>query len=131
MYSFSAFVFSSRRRHTRCALVTGVQTCALPISFFTAVFLAATFFFAGVLRAAAAEVALFAVDFPAAASFRATFFFAVLPVFAAVRFTVRLVAISTPYSLGVAAGIASAPFTPGERPRRPLVVIQRTKHAVC
>src|SRR3546814_4055616 len=24
---------SSRRRHTRCALVTGVQTCALPISF--------------------------------------------------------------------------------------------------
>src|SRR3546814_19738163 len=29
---FSFFVFcSSRRRHTRCALVTGVQTCALPI----------------------------------------------------------------------------------------------------
>src|SRR3546814_2624525 len=27
MYLF----FSSRRRHTRCALVTGVQTCALPI----------------------------------------------------------------------------------------------------
>src|SRR3546814_5232296 len=28
----SCFVFfSSRRRHTRCALVTGVQTCALPI----------------------------------------------------------------------------------------------------
>src|SRR3546814_7335272 len=27
MYVF----FSSRRRHTRCALVTGVQTCALPI----------------------------------------------------------------------------------------------------
>src|SRR3546814_4237303 len=26
------FFFSSRRRHTRCALVTGVQTCALPIS---------------------------------------------------------------------------------------------------
>src|SRR3546814_7457148 len=26
------FCFSSRRRHTRCALVTGVQTCALPIS---------------------------------------------------------------------------------------------------
>src|SRR3546814_17691541 len=24
-------LFSSRRRHTRCALVTGVQTCALPI----------------------------------------------------------------------------------------------------
>src|SRR3546814_17133356 len=24
-------IFSSRRRHTRCALVTGVQTCALPI----------------------------------------------------------------------------------------------------
>src|SRR3546814_2151639 len=26
------FFFSSRRRHTRCALVTGVRTCALPIS---------------------------------------------------------------------------------------------------
>src|SRR3546814_15074808 len=26
------FFFSSRRRHTRCAVVTGVQTCALPIS---------------------------------------------------------------------------------------------------
>src|SRR3546814_2007903 len=34
MYSFVlylCFFFSSRRRHTRCALVTGVQTCALPI----------------------------------------------------------------------------------------------------
>src|SRR3546814_1515253 len=32
MYSiWSCFFFSSRRRHTRCALVTGVQTCALPI----------------------------------------------------------------------------------------------------
>src|SRR3546814_9172328 len=29
---FLFFFFSSRRRHTRCALVTGVQTCALPIS---------------------------------------------------------------------------------------------------
>src|SRR3546814_10713685 len=28
----SIFFLSSRRRHTRCALVTGVQTCALPIS---------------------------------------------------------------------------------------------------
>src|SRR3546814_9665033 len=28
----SCFFWSSRRRHTRCALVTGVQTCALPIS---------------------------------------------------------------------------------------------------
>src|SRR3546814_5084794 len=27
----ACFFFSSRRRHTRCALVTGVQTCALPI----------------------------------------------------------------------------------------------------
>src|SRR3546814_3334480 len=27
------FFVSSRRRHTRCALVTGVQTCALPIYF--------------------------------------------------------------------------------------------------
>src|SRR3546814_19802157 len=39
---FFCFFFSSRRRHTRCALVTGVQTCALPISglqeVFTSVF---------------------------------------------------------------------------------------------
>src|SRR3546814_4844433 len=28
---YSCLFFSSRRRHTRCALVTGVQTCALPI----------------------------------------------------------------------------------------------------
>src|SRR3546814_10904505 len=28
---FIVFFFSSRRRHTRCALVTGVHTCALPI----------------------------------------------------------------------------------------------------
>src|SRR3546814_3762389 len=32
MYVYFCFFFSSRRRHTRCALVTGVQTCALPIS---------------------------------------------------------------------------------------------------
>src|SRR3546814_3478533 len=31
-YVVFIFFFSSRRRHTRCALVTGVQTCALPIS---------------------------------------------------------------------------------------------------
>src|SRR3546814_8872760 len=28
----SGLFFSSRRRHTRCALVTGVQTCALPVA---------------------------------------------------------------------------------------------------
>src|SRR3546814_1471296 len=31
-YDSVSVFFSSRRRHTRCALVTGVQTCALPIS---------------------------------------------------------------------------------------------------
>src|SRR3546814_8587642 len=31
IYISWCFFFSSRRRHTRCALVTGVQTCALPI----------------------------------------------------------------------------------------------------
>src|SRR3546814_6854567 len=31
LYILLCFFFSSRRRHTRCALVTGVQTCALPI----------------------------------------------------------------------------------------------------
>src|SRR3546814_5122955 len=30
-FLYLCFFFSSRRRHTRCALVTGVQTCALPI----------------------------------------------------------------------------------------------------
>src|SRR3546814_5487828 len=30
-FASCVFFFSSRRRHTRCALVTGVQTCALPI----------------------------------------------------------------------------------------------------
>src|SRR3546814_10186551 len=32
LFSLCVFFCSSRRRHTRCALVTGVQTCALPIS---------------------------------------------------------------------------------------------------
>src|SRR3546814_1008152 len=32
LYIWFTFFFSSRRRHTRCALVTGVQTCALPIA---------------------------------------------------------------------------------------------------
>src|SRR3546814_4650635 len=36
-YVLVAFFFSSRRRHTRCALVTGVQTCALPICMLGAV----------------------------------------------------------------------------------------------
>src|SRR3546814_10664827 len=31
MFSYFFFFVSSRRRHTRCALVTGVHTCALPI----------------------------------------------------------------------------------------------------
>src|SRR3546814_6631708 len=30
-FGWMLFFFSSRRRHTRCALVTGVQTCARPI----------------------------------------------------------------------------------------------------
>src|SRR3546814_3487811 len=33
LYCFILFFFSSRRRHTRCALVTGVQTFALPICY--------------------------------------------------------------------------------------------------
>src|SRR3546814_950704 len=32
LYCLFSFFFSSRRRHTICALVTGVQTCALPVS---------------------------------------------------------------------------------------------------
>src|SRR3546814_2166662 len=34
-----SFFFSSRRRHTRCALVTGVQTCALPVAVLIAPYL--------------------------------------------------------------------------------------------
>src|SRR3546814_714373 len=34
VFDLLSFFFSSRRRHTRCALVTGVQTCALPIFFY-------------------------------------------------------------------------------------------------
>src|SRR3546814_2982375 len=37
-YVVFVFFFSSRRRHTSCALVTGVQTCALPISASACVF---------------------------------------------------------------------------------------------
>src|SRR3546814_2886803 len=33
MYDYLILFFSSRRRHTRCALVTGVQTWSLPISY--------------------------------------------------------------------------------------------------
>src|SRR3546814_5017399 len=40
------FFFSSRRRHTRCALVTGVQTCALPIFLMIDVTLFSIFSFA-------------------------------------------------------------------------------------
>src|SRR3546814_3266920 len=36
MNEICVFFFSSRRRHTICALVTGVQTCALPICAFQA-----------------------------------------------------------------------------------------------
>src|SRR3546814_16079552 len=32
LYLYYVFFFTSRRRHTSFALVTGVQTCALPIS---------------------------------------------------------------------------------------------------
>src|SRR3546814_9255655 len=35
-YDNVSFLLSSRRRHTRCALVTGVQTCALPICAYAA-----------------------------------------------------------------------------------------------
>src|SRR3546814_4203646 len=45
LFFFCVFFFSSRRRHTRCALVTGVQTCALPI--FQCAFAALQGFLAG------------------------------------------------------------------------------------
>src|SRR3546814_1021224 len=43
------FFFSSRRRHTRCALVTGVQTCALPIFAYFVLSIGVFMCFAGVL----------------------------------------------------------------------------------
>src|SRR3546814_20490271 len=58
--SFIVFFFSGRRRHTGCALVTGVQTCALPI------FLA-LFAFAGFAAPAAAEDAALPYDPPTSA----------------------------------------------------------------
>src|SRR3546814_13365484 len=53
------FFFSSRRRHTRCALVTGVQTCALPIC--------GTLRHRGMLFAAASVVAMGLAASPASA----------------------------------------------------------------
>src|SRR3546814_16858473 len=80
------FFFASRRRHTSCALVTGVQTCALPIShpassvadaakayFFAAAFLAGAFFATG-LSAAALAGAFFVAGLSSA--FTAAAFFA-------------------------------------------------------
>src|SRR3546814_7048407 len=49
------FFFSSRRRHTRCALVTGVQTCALPIYATLAVDAHVTVFFSGLSSTEAAK----------------------------------------------------------------------------
>src|SRR3546814_14614450 len=61
--------FSSRRRHTRCALVTGVQTCALPIFHHLDRFLDSTsalrFHFGEVLLSALARAAVVvALGFP-------------------------------------------------------------------
>src|SRR3546814_10877907 len=58
------FFFSSRRRHTRCALVTGVQTCALPISAFASK-PAPTLFFAAQLSPIQQPTANLAPDEPA------------------------------------------------------------------
>src|SRR3546814_12904590 len=57
------FFFSSGRRHTRCALVTGVQTCALPIFPFGLFFGRLTNFVNGELWGKAADVP-WAIVFP-------------------------------------------------------------------
>src|SRR3546814_7779606 len=59
------FFFSSRRRHTRCALVTGVQTCALPISLPFVVIVTSVFFAAIVPTIAISTVWPFCVQVPA------------------------------------------------------------------
>src|SRR3546814_2788422 len=46
------FFLSSRRRHTSCALVTGVQTCALPISIAGFMLMSVPFLAAGLARGA-------------------------------------------------------------------------------
>src|SRR3546814_18036563 len=61
---FVFFFFSSRRRHTRCALVTGVQTCALPISSF------AQGFCTGTIRATASITTIEAVNARRSTRFR-------------------------------------------------------------
>src|SRR3546814_129092 len=97
-FSFvSFFFFSSRIRHTSCALVTGVQTCALPISTLrTAFFVLRTAFFA-VLR----------TDFFAA--FLAGRFFAAF--FVAMRWLSSSVELS-----GVAAQFKTSPRVSDPRP---------------
>src|SRR3546814_4708307 len=47
---YFVFFFSSRRRHTRCALVTGVQTCALPIFLIATLLAGLILIAAGLLR---------------------------------------------------------------------------------
>src|SRR3546814_7646795 len=61
----SLFFVSSRRRHTRCALVTGVQTCALPI-FAGCALAAITYFPAFQMLTAAANPAMAAAQAHAA-----------------------------------------------------------------
>src|SRR3546814_4069011 len=55
---FIVWCFSIRRRHTRCALVTGVQTCALPILLAAIVIAAAAYLSAEPRYLATAQVAL-------------------------------------------------------------------------
>src|SRR3546814_912743 len=56
------FFFSSRRRHTRCALVTGVQTCALPISILITEFASNVATASGIMPVLAALIAATGAD---------------------------------------------------------------------
>src|SRR3546814_3436139 len=62
VHAFCLIFFSSRRRHTSCALVTGVQTCALPISLYRLVQQHAQSFFAQTEDAACADLPQFVKD---------------------------------------------------------------------
>src|SRR3546814_17084431 len=91
--------FSSRRRHTRCALVTGVQTCALPIygRLVNRGFLIDD---RGDIRARYDKIHLFAVDLPTGESWRESVAYERGPRGVAVETQLARMGLSLCYDLG-------------------------------